>query len=115
MHSRLIPVAILSVATALVVARPTAAQIVSRFEVRETVMSPDGDSKQDSTRVRYSLTTAAPVVSLVVFAADSITPVDTLRAPAAEVPATTRDFYWKGLRWDGTPVAPCPTICRPSY
>lgn len=102
MPSRHIGIAILSAAIALTLNSPLAAQVVSRFEVRETVISPgDGDSKQDSTRVRYSLSVAA-TVSLVVFAADSTTAVDTLRAPAAEVPSTIRDYYWKGRREDGT-------------
>jgi FlgD Ig-like domain len=103
-HSRFIPIVLLSTAVALTLAPPSAAQIVSRFEVRETVVSPDGDTKQDSTRVRYALTANALAVSLVVFEADSTTPVDTLRAPAPDVPGPPRDSYWKGRRWDGSPA-----------
>ena len=95
---------LLSTAVALTLARPSAAQIVSRFEVRETVISPDGDTRQDSTRVRYSLADTALAVSLVVFEADSTTPVDTLRAPAPDLPGFLRDSYWKGRRWDGSPA-----------
>jgi hypothetical protein len=87
--------------------------IVTRFEVRETVVShevpPDGDLKSDSTRVRYTLSAPATTVSLIVFEADSITPVDTLRAPASEI-AATRDFYWKGRRWDGSPAPEGPYV-----
>ena len=95
---------LLSTAVALPLARPCAAQIVSRFEVRETVISPDGDTKQDSTRVRYSLVDTVLTASLVVFEADSTTPVDTLRAPAPDLPGFLRDSYWKGRRWDGSPA-----------
>ncbi|HEX5131737.1 MAG TPA: hypothetical protein VFX92_04520 [Candidatus Krumholzibacteria bacterium] len=91
-----LPPALLCLAAAM----PARAQLVSRFEVRETVISPDGDGRQDSTRVRYTLTDAAVSVSLVVFAADSVTPVDTLRAPAPGA-AGVVDSYWKGRRWDG--------------
>jgi hypothetical protein len=87
--------------------------IVSRFDVRETVISPevpsDGDLKADSTRVRYTLSASATVVSLIVFEADSITPVDTLRAPAPET-ASAREFYWRGRRWDGSPVPEGPYV-----
>ena len=95
---------LLLTAVALTLARPSTAQVVSRFEVRETVVSPDGDTKQDSTRVRYALAENALAVSLVVFEADSTTPVDTLRAPAPDVPGPPRDSYWKGRRWDGSPA-----------
>jgi hypothetical protein len=57
--------------------------IVTRFEVVESVISPnDGNTTLDRSRVRYTLTSPA-WVSLIVFEADSITPVDTLRAPGA--------------------------------
>ncbi len=86
----------------LAVSVPAFGQLVARFEVRESVISPDGDGKQDSTRVRYALADTALAVSVVVFAADSTTPVDTLRSPAPDVPPAVRDLYWKGRRWDGT-------------
>jgi hypothetical protein len=34
-----------------------------------------------------------------------VTPVDTLRAPAPELPSIIRDHYWKGRRWDGSAAA----------
>jgi hypothetical protein len=83
-------------------ASPARAQLLSRFEIRTSVISPDGDGLQDSTRVEYALADTALTLSVIVFAADSITPVDTLRAPAFDVPAGTRTLVWKGLRWDGS-------------
>jgi hypothetical protein len=85
--------------------------IVSRFDVRESVISPEepGDGRSDSTRVRYTLSASATTVSLIVFEADSITPVDTLRAPASET-TSQREFYWKGRRWDGTLVPEGPYV-----
>ncbi len=78
--------------------------IVTLFDVRETVMSPDGNGTADSTRVRYTLNASA-TVSLIVFEADSVTPVDTLRTPAPETSGGPRNFYWKGRRWDGSLAA----------
>ena len=77
------------------------AQIVTLFDV-QAVLSPDGDGKSDSTRVRYTLSAPAASLSLIVFEADSVTPVDTLRAPAAQTSGGPRVFYWKGRRWDGS-------------
>ncbi len=85
-----------------------AQNIVTLFDVRETVISPEfptGDGRVDSTRVRYTLSAAATTLSLIVFEADSITPVDTLRAPGSETSGGPRIFYWKGRRWDGSPAA----------
>jgi flagellar hook assembly protein FlgD len=79
------------------------AQLVSRFEVRESVISPNGDGTLDSTRVRYTLVDSVRAVSVVVFAADSTTPVDTLRAPGADA-AGLREVVWKGRRFDGSPA-----------
>ncbi len=88
----------------VLVAVPARAQLVSRFEVRETVISPDGDGKQDSTRIRYALADTVLSVGLYVFAADSVTPVDTLRAPQPAGANGDVFYYWKGQRWDGTPA-----------
>lgn len=86
-------------------ATPAAAQFVTRFEVRGSVISPDGDGTQDETRVVYALADTALALSVVVFEADSVTPVDTLRAPAPDVPAGDRALVWQGRRWDGSPAA----------
>ncbi len=83
---------------------PASAQFVSRFELRESVISPDGDGKQDSTRVRYALTDSVIAASVVIFEADSITPVYTVRAAAPDVPGT-HDYYWRGQRDDGSLAA----------
>lgn len=93
-------------AAALVPAVPTSAsaQLVTRFEVSVSVISPDGDGRQDSTRVRYALADSAVEVSVVVFEADSVTPVVTLRAPAPDAAGGNRDFVWKGRRGDGSPA-----------
>lgn len=84
------------------------AQIVTRFDA-QSVVSPDGDGVLDSTRVRYTLSANATTVSLIVFEADSITPVDTLRAPAPET-SGAREFFWKGRRWDGSLVPEGPFV-----
>jgi hypothetical protein len=81
-----------------------AAQLVTRFEVVESVFSPDGDSKIDSSHVQYALGDTATAVSIVVFAADSVTPVDTLRAPSPGVPPTIHRVAWDGRRWNGSPA-----------
>jgi hypothetical protein len=101
---RLIQLPLLAVALFCALADPAAAQLVSRFEVAQTVISPEGDGRQDTTRVRYALADTALWVSVVVLEADSVTPVDTLRAPAPDEPPQNRDYAWKGLRWDGTPA-----------
>jgi hypothetical protein len=92
---------------AVVCSAPLAASaqspIVTRFEVRESVISPEGNGLLDSTRVRYSLSASA-TVSLVVYEADSTTMVKTLRASAPETSGGTRDFYWNGRRSNGSLV-----------
>ena len=98
-HSLLRP--LLAVVLWCAAATPASAQLILRFEVSQAVISPDGDGRQDSTRVRYALADTALAVSVVIFQADSVTPVDTLRAPAPDFPGT-RDRYWKGRRWDGS-------------
>jgi hypothetical protein len=97
-------VAVFALLPALFVAASARAQLLSRFEVRSAVISPDGDGAQDSTRVEYALADTALTLSVVVFAADSVTPVDTLRAPSFDFPAGNRTLVWKGLRWDGSPA-----------
>lgn len=91
------------VAAVLALGVPTSApaQLVTRFEVSRTVFSPD---LEDSTRVRYALGDSAVEVSVVIFEADSVTPVVTLRAPAPDGAGGNRDFGWKGLREDGSPA-----------
>lgn len=79
------------------------AQIVTLFDV-QAVVSPDGDGHADSTRVRYTLSTPAASLSLVVFEADSVTPVRTLRAPSPQTSGGPRVLYWNGRRGDGSPV-----------
>ncbi len=81
-----------------------AAQLVTRFEVVESAFSPDGDTKIDSSHVQYALGDTATAVSIVVFAADSVTPVDTLRAPSPGVPPTAHLVAWDGRRWNGSPA-----------
>lgn len=80
------------------------AQIVTLFDVQPGVFSPDGDDELETTRVRYTLSAPATILSLIVFEADATTPVDTLRAPASEVSGGPRVFNWDGRRWDGSLV-----------
>lgn len=102
--SRLHLLALVAAVLSSALAEPVSAQLVTRFEVRETVISPDGDGRQDSTRVRYALADTALSVSLTVFAADSVTPVYTLRAPAPDGQGPLREFFWRGQRDDGFPA-----------
>lgn len=101
-RTRIIPAALLALAT-LVLPGLVSAQ-VSRFDVRETVFSPDGDGLLDSTRVQYTIASVATSLSLVVFEADGTTPVDTVRAPAQESETTLQTYYWDGRRFDDTPA-----------
>ncbi len=78
-----------------------AQSIVTLFDVREGVISPEspvGDGRADSTRVRYTLSAAA-TVSLIVFENDGVTPVRTLRPLGTET-SGARTFYWNGRRDD---------------
>jgi hypothetical protein len=103
---RLIQLPLLAVLVLFAVAASARAQLVTRFEVSPAVISPNGDGRQDETRVRYAIADTSLGLSLVVFAADSVTPVDTLRAPAPDnAPGSNRDYYWAGTRWDGAPAA----------
>jgi len=87
-----------------IAAAPSSAQLVKRFEVANLVFSPDQDGIEENTNVNFLLETGgAPVVSLVVFETDSVTPVDTLLAPQPR-PAGRTDAFWDGLAWDGTPA-----------
>ena len=103
---RLIQLPLLAVVCLAALGGPVHAQFVTRFEVSPAVISPDGDGRQDTTRVRYSLSDTALVVSIVVFEADSVTPVATLRAPSPETSSNqNRDYGWRGLTAGGSPAA----------
>lgn len=106
--SRLVVAA--SIVATLWCASPASAQLVTRFEVVPSAISPNGDTDQDQASVRYALGDTAIVASLVVFAADSVTPVDTLRAPAPDGAPLLRTFTWGGQRWDGTPMPEGPYV-----
>jgi len=81
-----------------------AQSLLARFEASPTAFSPDGDGFSDSTVVTYALADTALSFSIVVFAADAVTPVDTLLAPGPGNVLGTLRVSWKGARWDGTPV-----------
>jgi flagellar hook assembly protein FlgD len=81
---------------------PSRAQLVTRFEVTQSVVSPDGDGRQDSTRVRWALADTAEVVEIIVFEADSVTPVLTLRAASPDVPDGIQSVTWKGQNTGGS-------------
>jgi hypothetical protein len=101
--SRAIVAAAALACLAALTARPAGAQVL-RFEVNGSVFSPDGDGTQDTTRVVYALADSVLALSVVVFEADSTTPVDTLRAPLPDRPAGNRTLVWKGRKWDGSPA-----------
>ncbi len=94
-HRNVLLAALIATAALASVAR---AQIVTRFDV-ESVVSPDNDGHNETSRVRYTLSEDA-FVSLIVFEGDGVTPVDTLRAPGPEG-TTAQTFHWDGHRWDG--------------
>ena len=75
--------------------------IVTLFDV-QSVVSPDADGKSDASRVRYTLSAPASLLSLIVYEADAVTPVDTLRAPAPETSGGPKSVNWNGRRWDGS-------------
>jgi len=90
--------------TALVcvsVAVPSGAQI-GAFTATPAAFSPDADGINDFTSLRFSLADTVLELSLIVFEADSITPVDTLIAPAPSSQLGLRTVTWDGLRHDGT-------------
>lgn len=79
-----------------------AQNLLNRFESAPAPFSPNGDGYRDTTSVSYGLLDAADELSIVVFAADSITPVDTLVAPAPDLITGIKRVTWRGTRWDGT-------------
>jgi len=85
------------------VAVPSGAQIGS-FTATPAAFSPDADGINDFTTLRPSLADTVLEVSLIVFEADSITPVDTLIAPAPSTQLGLRTVTWDGLRFDGSPA-----------
>ena len=95
---------LVGLATILMVPASADAQLVSRFEVTVTAFSPDGDGTQDATKVVYALSDTSLSLSVIVFEADSITPVDTLRAPAFDASSGNQNLTWTGQRWNGTPA-----------
>ena len=76
--------------------------IVTLFEAQNAI-SPNGDGTQDESRIRYDLSAAVPRRSLIVYAADSITPVRTLRALSPEG-TTAQEAFWDGRRDDDSLV-----------
>ena len=85
------------------VAAPSGAQIGS-FAATPAAFSPDADGINDFTSLRLSLTDTVLELSLIVFEADSITPVDTLIAPAPSSQLGLQTVTWDGLRFDGSPA-----------
>jgi flagellar hook assembly protein FlgD len=85
------------------VAVPTLAQVGS-FTASPAAFSPDGDGINDFSTLRYSTTDTLLELSLIVFEADSITPVDTLIAPAPSTQLGLRSVTWDGMRFDGSPA-----------
>jgi flagellar hook assembly protein FlgD len=90
-------------ATLAAAAPAPAQQILARFEVLNAVFSPDGDAVEETSPVTFTLGEAALSVSVVVFAADSVTPVDTLLSPQPR--GTGRlDMSWDGRDFSGMTV-----------
>lgn len=93
---------------------PTGAQ-VSSFTASPSAFSPDGDGIDDFTTLRYSASDTLLELAMVVFAADSVTPVDTLIAPAPSTQLGLRTLTWDGLRWDGSPAPEAPYVVTVSW
>gem|GEM_PF-1954884 len=81
--------------------RGNAGIIGGAFTATPPAFSPNGDGQNDTTRFAFTLSDTAASLSLIVFASDSITPVDTLIAPAAESQTGAHAAGWNGLRYDG--------------
>ncbi|MCH7547999.1 MAG: hypothetical protein IH969_00425 [Candidatus Krumholzibacteriota bacterium] len=75
------------------------------FFATPSAFSPNGDGNSDVTLIRFTLSDTAMTLSLVVFEADSVSPVDTLIAPRADSTLGLQSVTWDGQRWDGTPAA----------
>lgn len=102
-HHRPFQLPLLAAVCVCVLAGSASAQFVTRFEVSPAAISPNGDTRNESATVTYVIASNALDVSLVVFAADSVTPIDTLRAPAPDtLPGPPRNFTWSGKRQDGS-------------
>jgi flagellar hook assembly protein FlgD len=78
-----------------------AQNIVTRFEVRESVISPGDDDKKEETHIVYTLQEAADSLSLVVFEADSVTMVYSF---AAQTSSGTHEEIWNGTYTGGAPA-----------
>ncbi|HEU4930208.1 MAG TPA: hypothetical protein VFU38_10305, partial [Candidatus Krumholzibacteria bacterium] len=68
----------------------------------QNAISPDNNNTQDESRIRYRLSAVAQA-SLIVYLADSITPVRTLK-PLGPEGTTEREYFWNGRRDDDSPV-----------
>ncbi|HXV14508.1 MAG TPA: hypothetical protein VEC56_09920, partial [Candidatus Krumholzibacteria bacterium] len=85
-------------------AAPARAQtIVTLFDVRDAVVSPNDED--DQATVRYTLSVVVDTLSLVIFEADSVTAVDTLHTAASEPAGGPKSKFWDGKRWDGSDAA----------
>jgi len=82
---------------------PADAQLVTRFDLSESVFSPDGNGTQDSTVASFTLSEDSPAISVVVFESDSTTVVDTLVATGPRTAGTHR-VTWSGTYAGGGPV-----------
>jgi hypothetical protein len=90
---------------ALALVSPAAADLLGgSFLATPPAFSPNGDGRSDASVIRFTLADTVAARSLVVFAADSVTPVDTLIAPAPDSVLGPKTATWDGRRWDGTPA-----------
>lgn len=94
-------IAAVVVLTALLCGAARAQTIVTRFDAQNAI-SPDNNDNQDESRIRYDLNAAAQV-SLIVYEADSVTVVKTLKAIGPEG-TTEQVYFWDGHRDNNSPV-----------
>ncbi len=91
--------------TLLSAAAPShAALFAGSFSATPPAFSPNADGTNDVTSLRFTLADTAASLSLIVFAADSIAPIDTLLAPAPDSTTGARVFSWDGTRSNGSPA-----------
>jgi hypothetical protein len=104
----LLTAAFLVAAAAIVALCPLSARaqggaLLTDFGLSQSAFSPDGDGSEESTEVTLTLSEDSPLLTLILYRADSTTVVDTLLAPGARA-AGSHSAVWNGVDWAGQAV-----------